>query len=113
MKEQITYEDYLSIESKLDIRIGQILEAERIPKSKKLLKLLVLFGPNKEDQKIVVTNLGDKFEPEAMIGIWCPFVINLIPSTIMGIVSQAIILIGERPDGRLELDDYSMGTKLI
>jgi len=114
-KEQITFDQFLEIESKLEIRIGQIIDAERIPKSKKLLKLMVIFGGNKEDQKTVVTNLGDKFEPQAMIGIWAPFIMNLVPSTPMGVESQAMIVVGTDMDNNIILDmkNYSIGTKLI
>lgn len=112
-KEKITYDEFLEIEKKLEIRIGQIVDVERIPKSKKLLKLTVIFGPNKEDEKTVVTNLGEKFEPEDIVGIWCPFIMNLVPSKMMGVESEAMIMVGERPEGQIELEDYSMGTKLL
>jgi methionyl-tRNA synthetase len=112
-KGQITFDQFLEIENKLEIRIGQILAAERIPKSKKLLKMLVIFGPNKEDEKTVVTNLGDKFEPETFIGLFAPFIMNLTPSVMMGVESQAMIMVGEKADGTLQLERYSMGTKLL
>lgn len=112
-KQQISFEEFLEIEKKLDIRIGQVIDVERIPNSKKLLKMLVIFGGNKEDQKTVVTNLGDKFEPNDLVGIWCPFIMNLKPAVMMGVESQAMIMVGEKADGSIELEKYSMGTKLI
>ena len=112
-KEQITFDEFLEIEKKLEIRIGQIVISERVPKSKKLLKLTVIFGPNKENEKTVVTNIGDKFEPDDLLGVWCPFIMNLTPSTMMGIESQAMIMVGETVDGKIDLEKYSMGSKLL
>ncbi len=86
-KSEITYEELLQIQEKLEIRIGTIVSAIRIPKSKKLLELYV--------------------------GLTLPFITNLFPSKIMGVESQAMIVVGETTDGRIELRNYSIGTKLI
>lgn len=112
-KEQITFEEFLELEKKLEIRIGQIVVAERIPKSKKLLKLTVIFGETESDVRTVVTNLGDKFEPEAFLMLNMPFIMNLTPSTMMGVQSQAMIMVAENPDGLINLDNYNVGSKLM
>jgi len=114
IKPQITYDEFLEIESKLDIRIGKILTSERIPKSKKLLKLSVDFGSF--GIKTVVTNLGDLYEPECFSDLTMPFITNLKPSVMMGIESEAMILVGEKVDGdnsKLEFNNYSIGTVLL
>jgi methionyl-tRNA synthetase len=112
LKEEIKFDEYLDITSRLDIQYGQIVSSERVPKSKKLLKLLVLFGPDESDEKVVVTNLGDKFEPEAFVGLLLPFVRNLVPSEIMGIKSEAMIMVPQF-NGFVELKNFSLGSKLL
>ncbi len=74
---------------KLDLRIAQILAAERVPKSKKLLKLLVDLG---SEQRTVVSGIALTYEPEQLIGKKVILVANLTPATIMGIESQGMIL---------------------
>jgi methionyl-tRNA synthetase len=74
---------------KLDLRIAQILEATRVPKSKKLLKLLVDLGFEK---RTVVSGIALSYEPEQLIGKKVILVANLAPATIMGIESQGMIL---------------------
>jgi methionyl-tRNA synthetase len=110
----ISFDEYLEIESKLEIRIGTVIEAERIPKSKKLLKLTVAFGPTVTDNlKIVVTNLGEQNEPEFFEGLNLPFIMNLAPTPMMGVMSEAMIMVGEDMNGEHELTNYSTGTKLM
>lgn len=111
-KEKIEFSEFLEIEKKLEIRFGQVVSAERVPKSKKLLKLLVIFGIEESDEKTVVTNLGEQFEPDEFLGLTFPFVTNLQPSTMMGITSEAMIMVGNN-NGVVELDDYSLGSKLL
>jgi len=111
-KELIEFDEFLEITNKLEVIYGQVVSAERVPKSKKLLKLTVIFGVDESDEKTVVTNLGDKFEPEEFEGLTLPFVTNLVPSTIMGIVSQAMIMVPTN-HGKVELEEYSLGSKLL
>ena len=111
-KELISYGEFLEIEKKLEIKYGQVVYAERIPKSDKLLKLTVLFGQEESDEKFVVTNLGDKFEPSAFKGLTLPFVMNLVPSKMMGVVSEAMIMVPKNGDV-IELSNYSLGSKLL
>ena len=91
-KELLDFKDFLEISSKLEIKFGNVLEAVKIPKSDKLLKLTVDFG--EEKTRTVVTNLGGVY-PAGVItskGIF-PFVTNLKPSKMMGVVSEAMILV--------------------
>ena len=111
-KDQIEFSEFLEIEKKLDIRIGQVLDAERVPKSNKLLKLTVNFNFPDEELKTVVTNLGGEFEPEHFEGYKFPFIVNLKPSKMMGIVSEAMIMVAKNQD-IIELDDFSAGSILL
>ncbi len=82
-----TIDDFKNIE----IRIGKILEAERIPESEKMLKLRVDFG--EEESRQVLTGIGPYVEDlGTLIGMQCPFVTNLPPRTMLGLESQAMIL---------------------
>lgn len=100
MKERISINQFLEAAEKLEIVIGRIVASERIPKSSKMLKLLVNFGAGKT--KVVVTNLGGQIEDhQSLVGMKFPFVTNLEPAKIMGIVSEAMILVctdGTSPD---------------
>jgi methionyl-tRNA synthetase len=93
-KENITYEDFAA----MDIRIGTIVEAERVPKTKKLLKLIINTGI---DTRTVVSGIAECFEPEKIIGKQVSILINLEPRKIRGIESQGMILMAEDQDGRL------------
>lgn len=112
-KAKITFNEFLEIESKLEIKIGQIVEAERIPKSDKMLKLTVAFSDT--DFRTVVTNIGSKYEPESLKFVSLPFITNLEPAKIMGVVSEAMIVMGTNLDGSevLNVKEYSEGTKLM
>jgi|ERR1035437_4865939 tRNA-binding EMAP/Myf-like protein len=114
-KEQIEFTEFLEIEKKLDIRIGMIVDAERIPKTDKLLKLQVIFGPEAEDVKTVVTNLGEQFEPDFFKGLKCPFIMNLKPVIMKGVESQAMIMVGTLRSGTVvpEMNEYETGTTLL
>ena len=116
MKDQITFEEFLELEKKLDIRLGDVLAAERIEGSKKLLKLTVAFEPyDNEKIKTVVTNLGNKFSPEAFVPSRIAFIVNLAPSMICGVVSEAMICPWENFDGSVAIrtDDVARGAKLF
>lgn len=113
-KEQISFDEFMEIQAKLEIRIGCIIAAERIPKSKKLLKLTVAFGPSISDNlKTIVTNLGEHNLPEFFEGLHLPFIMNLAPSVMMGVESQAMIMVGEGIDGELDYSNHLIGTQLM
>lgn len=110
-KAKITYDEFLEIESKLEITVGKVTEAVAVPKKDKLLQLTVDFGNN--DIRTVVTNLGEKFGPSNFIGVKFPFITNLEPAKIGGIVSEAMIMVSSYEDESVELDDPTVGGKLM
>ena len=85
LKERIVHDQF----AKIDLRIGQVLEAEKVPKSKKLLKLLVDLGFEK---RTIVSGIALTYEPEQLIGRKVIVVANLAPATLMGVESQGMIL---------------------
>ena len=93
-KASIAYEDF----TKMDIRIATILEAERVPKTKKLLKLKLDTGL---DQRTVVSGIAEYYDPEKIIGTQVCLLANLEPRDIKGIQSQGMILMAEDKDGAL------------
>ncbi|MFD3000785.1 methionine--tRNA ligase [Pontibacter toksunensis] len=93
-KENISFEDF----SKMDIRIGTILEAEKVAKTKKLLKLKIDTGI---DQRTVVSGIAEYYNPEDIIGQQVSILVNLAPRDIKGITSQGMILMAENADGSL------------
>lgn len=88
----ITFDDFL----KVDIRAGQIIAAERVPKSDKLLKLQVFFGPELGTRQ-VLAGIGATFPPEALVNNVAAFVVNLAPRKMMGLESHGMILAGDVP----------------
>ncbi|AFD08701.1 methionine--tRNA ligase [Solitalea canadensis] len=93
-KENITFDEF----SKMDIRVGTILAAEKVAKTKKLLKLTIDTGI---DQRTVVSGIAEYFEPENIIGQQVSILVNLAPREIKGIESQGMILMAEDADGKL------------
>lgn len=96
IKENIQFDDF----AKLDLRIGTILEAEPVKKSKKLLKFLIDDGLEK---RTILSGIAEHFNPEEMVGKQVTFVANLAPRLMMGIESQGMILMAEDKDGSLAL----------
>jgi methionyl-tRNA synthetase len=78
--------------SKMDIRIGTIIAAERVPKTEKLLKLLIDTGI---DRRTVVSGIAAHYDPEKIIGQQVSILVNLEPRKIKGIESQGMILMAE------------------
>ncbi len=96
IKENINFDDF----AKMDIRIGTILEAEAVKKSKKLLKFLIDDGLEK---RTILSGIAEHFSPEEMLGKQVTFIANLAPRMMMGIESQGMILMAEDKDGSLSL----------
>lgn len=96
----LPYEDF----AKLDIRTGNILTAEPVPKSKKLLKLHIDFGPM-IGERIIVAGIGadSKYQPDMIVGYGVVAVLNLAPRTFVkfNIESHGMILAMHHPDGSL------------
>jgi len=93
-KEPINYDDF----GRMDIRIGTILEAAKVPKTKKLMQLKIDAGM---DVRTVVSGIAEYFEPEAIIGKQVCLLANLEPRDIKGIRSHGMILLAEDAGGRL------------
>jgi methionyl-tRNA synthetase len=93
-KQNIEYEDF----AKLDIRTGIILTAEKVAKTKKLLKLTIDTGI---DKRTVVSGIAEYYEPEKIIGQKVCILVNLQPKEIKGIQSQGMILMAENSNGEL------------
>ncbi len=94
-KADISFDDF----SKMDMRIGTILEAEKVPKTKKLLKITVDTGI---DKRTVVSGIAEFFDPEDIVGQQVCILVNLASRKIKGIESQGMILMAEDSDGRLD-----------
>lgn len=92
--EDISYDDF----SKMDIRVGTILEAEKVAKTKKLLKLTVDTGI---DKRTIVSGIAEYYKPEEIIGKQVSVLVNLAPKNLKGIESRGMILMAENLDGRL------------
>ncbi len=84
--------------SKMDIRVATILEAEKIAKTKKLLKLKIDTGI---DKRTIVSGIAEYYQPEEIIGKQVCILMNLAPRTIKGIESRGMILMAQDPQGKL------------
>jgi len=108
-KDSITFDDF----SRIDIRTATILEAEKVPKTTKLLKLKIDTGL---DVRTIVSGIAEYYEPEAIIGKQISIVANLEPRKIKGIKSQGMILMAEDKDGKLVMvspsDKVSNGSMI-
>ena len=93
-KEEIAFDDF----TKLDIRVGTILEAEKMPKTKKLLVLKVDTGI---DTRTIVSGIAESFKPEDIIGKRVTVLVNLAPRALRGVESQGMILMTEDEGGNL------------
>jgi methionyl-tRNA synthetase len=93
-KPLITFDDF----SKNDMRVGTIIAAERVPKTKNLLKMTIDTGI---DQRTVVSGIAAYYEPENIIGQQVSILVNLAPRDIKGITSEGMILMAENADGSL------------
>ncbi|WP_146941786.1 methionine--tRNA ligase [Chryseobacterium hagamense] len=94
MKDEITFDDF----TKIDLRTATILEAEKVEKADKLLKLTVDTGV---DVRTVVSGIAESFTPEEVIGKQVMILLNLAPRKIRGIESQGMLLLTTKPDGKL------------
>ncbi len=95
-KPEVSFDDF----SKMDIRIGKVVKAERVEKSKKLLKLQVDTGI---DVRTVMSGIAEYFSPEEVMGKQVTILVNLAPRKIMGVESQGMILMASNKDGSLKL----------
>ena len=93
-KETVAFEDF----TKLDIRLGTILEAEKVKKADKLLKLLVDTGI---DKRTIVSGIAEHYTAEEVVGKTVSVLLNLAPRKIKGIESQGMVLMAEDAEGKL------------
>lgn len=93
-KEAIQFEDF----AKMDLRVGTILEAEKMPKANKLLILKVDTGI---DVRTIVSGIAESFAPEAIIGKKVTVLVNLAPRNLRGVESQGMILMTNNAEGKL------------
>jgi methionyl-tRNA synthetase len=108
-KDPVTFDDF----SKVDIRTATILEAEKVPKTTKLLKLKIDTGL---DVRTIVSGIAEYYDPESIIGRQISIVANLEPRKIKGIESKGMILMAEDKDGKLVMvapaDKVSNGSAI-
>jgi methionyl-tRNA synthetase len=95
-KESVEFDDF----GRMDIRVGTVLEAEKVAKTKKLLKLKIDTGI---DKRTVVSGIAEYYEPENLIGRQVSILVNLEPKKLRGIESQGMILCAENADGTLSI----------
>ena len=93
-KDECTFEDF----EKMDIRTATVLEAERVPKTDKLLKLTIDTGI---DKRVIVSGIAEHYSPEEMVGKQICILANLAPRKIRGIESKGMILMARQNDGKM------------
>lgn len=93
-KPTIVYDDF----AKLDLRVGKVLTAEKMPKSDKLLRFTIDLGV---EQRTILSGIAKHFAPEDLIGRQVTVVANLAPRKMMGVESHGMILMAEDADGKL------------
>ena len=95
-KENVTFEDF----QKMDIRVSKIIAAEKVAKTKKLLKLTIDTGI---DTRVIVSGIAEHYTPEELVGRQILVLVNLVPRELKGIESQGMILMAADPTGKLVL----------
>ena len=93
-KEECSFDDF----GKMDIRTATVLEAERVPKTDKLLKLTIDTGM---DKRVIVSGIAEYYSPEDMVGKQICILANLKPRVIKGIESKGMILMARQNDGKM------------
>ena len=108
-KVEISFEEF----QKLDLRIGKITEANQIPNSKNLMRLMVDFGA---EQRQAVAGLLRWYTPEDLVGKKCVFILNLQKRMMMGVESQCMILAAEDEEGNVTVlqpeKDVAEGSRI-
>jgi len=93
-KEEVSFDDF----GRMDIRTATVLEAERVPKTDKLLKLTIDTGI---DTRTIVSGIAEYYSPEDMLGKQICILANLAPRKIRGIESKGMILMAKQGDGKM------------
>jgi methionine--tRNA ligase beta chain len=106
---EIPFEEF----QKLDLRIGKILEANQIPGSRNLIRMIVDFGTEKRQ---AVAGLLQHYKPEELVGKKCAFILNLQRRKMMGVESQCMVFAAEDDKGNVVLlqpeKDIAEGSKI-
>ena len=106
---EITFEEF----KKLDLRIGKITEANQIPRSRNLMRLMVDFGIEKRQ---AVAGLLQWYQPEDLVDKKCLFILNLQKRTVMGVESECMILAAEDDEGNVTVlqpeKDVAEGSRI-
>ena len=106
---EISFDEF----QKLDLRIGKIVEANQIPGSRNLIRLMVDFGTEKRQ---AVAGLLQWYQPEDLVDKKCLFILNLQKRTVMGVESQCMILAAEDDEGNVTVllpeKDVAEGSKI-
>ncbi len=95
----ITIEDFMKVE----LRVAKVLQAERVPKSSRLLKLLVDVG---SEQRTIVAGIAESYEPDALVGRTVAIVFNLKPAKLMGVESNGMVLAASPEGGKATLVSF-------
>ncbi|MDA1335470.1 MAG: methionine--tRNA ligase [Bacteroidetes bacterium] len=103
LKEIMTFEDF----QKLDLRVGEVVACERVPKADKLLQLTIRTGL---DERTVLSGIAEHFSPEEVVGRRVTLLANLAPRKIRGIESQGMVLMAETAEGELRFVTPEEGT---
>jgi len=109
LKVEISFEEF----QKLDLRIGKITEANQIPGSKNLIRIIVDFGAEKRQ---AVAGLLQWYKPQDLVGKKCVFILNLQKRKVMGVKSQCMMLAAEDNEGNVVVlqpeKDIREGSKI-
>jgi methionyl-tRNA synthetase len=101
--ERIAIDDFM----KVQLKVAKVLAAERVPKSKKLMKLSIDVG---SEQRTIVAGIAEAYEPEALVGKTVVIVANLQPAKLMGIESNGMVLAASPEGGAPIVLDASPAT---
>jgi methionine--tRNA ligase beta chain len=108
-KTEIAFDEF----QKLDLRVGKIVEANQVPKSKKLIRIIVDFGTEKRQ---AVAGLLQYYKPEELVGKKCVFILNLQKRMLAGLESQCMVLAAEDDQGNVVVlqpeKDIAEGSKI-
>lgn len=108
-KDDVVFDEFM----KLDLRVGQILEAKKVKKAKRLLELLVDTGL---DKRTIVSGIAEQFTPEEVIGKRVSVLMNLPPRELRGVVSNGMLLMASDSEGKLNFispdEDMEVGASI-
>jgi methionyl-tRNA synthetase len=103
LKPMMTFDDF----QKLDLRVGEVIACEKVPKADKLLHLTIRTGL---DERTVLSGIAEHFTPEEVVGRKVTLLANLAPRKIRGVESQGMVLMAESADGSLRFVTPEEGT---